>query len=163
MVPHVKVFLGLGSNLGDRAAHLDAACAALGELGTVTGRSRRYETAPRYVTDQPAFLNMAVALNTDLLPLDLLKRLKTLEKMLGREETYRYGPRVLDLDILLYGEVVMDVDTLTLPHPRLPERRFALVPLAELAADVIHPVLKVSIAALLERLPNQGDVVVYDN
>lgn len=163
MAPQTTVFLGLGSNLGDRAAHLAAACTALETLGTVTGRSRLYETAPLYVTDQPAFLNMAVALETAYAPRDLLARLKALELAQGRQETRRYGPRVLDLDILLYDTVVMESEFLTLPHPRLPERRFVLVPLVELAAEVVHPVLRLTMRALLDRLPDHGDVVAYEH
>ncbi len=163
MAPQTTVFLGLGSNLGDRAAHLAAACTALETLGTVTGRSHLYETAPLYVTDQPAFLNMAVALDTAYAPRDLLARLKALELAQGRQKTHRYGPRVLDLDILLYDAVVMESEFLTLPHPRLPERRFVLVPLVELAAEMVHPVLRLSMRALLDRLPDHGDVVAYEH
>ncbi|WP_096702074.1 2-amino-4-hydroxy-6-hydroxymethyldihydropteridine diphosphokinase [Magnetospirillum sp. 15-1] len=152
------VHLGLGTNLGDRPANLRAALAALAAIGTVTARSDVWETAPLYVTDQPAFLNMAVALETGLAPLELLASLKAMEDELGRVASVRYGPRLIDLDILLYGDVVMEGEILTLPHARLHERHFALAPLAEVAGAVRHPVLAVTIAGLLERLPEADDV-----
>ncbi|MFA6022324.1 MAG: 2-amino-4-hydroxy-6-hydroxymethyldihydropteridine diphosphokinase [Rhodospirillales bacterium] len=160
-----SVYLGLGTNLGDRAANLRTAIAALSQLGQVARLSRVYETAPLYVTDQPAFLNMAACLDTALAPQALLGQLKTLEDELGRVASRRYGPRLIDLDILLHGDNVVDLPHLSIPHPRLTERRFALAPLADLAADVIHPVAKLTIAQLLAALPADDDdqVIVVDN
>ncbi|ARJ65328.1 2-amino-4-hydroxy-6-hydroxymethyldihydropteridine diphosphokinase [Magnetospirillum sp. ME-1] len=152
------VHLGLGTNLGDRPANLRAAVEALATLGTVSACSQVWETAPLYVTDQPAFLNMAVALVTTLSPHDLLARLKRMEDQLGRVASVRYGPRLIDLDILLYGDVVMDDEILTLPHPRLHERHFALAPLAEIAGPCLHPALAASVETLLGRLPMADDV-----
>lgn len=152
-----SVYLGLGTNLGDRQANLRLAVDALARLGGICGQSRIYETAPLYVTDQPAFLNMAVALTTDLAPLDLLARLKGLEQELGRVASRRYGPRLIDLDILLYDDVVLDHADLIIPHPRLSERRFALAPLADIAATTLHPQAGTAIGQLLAALPDSAD------
>lgn len=153
------VFLGLGTNLGDRAANLRTALSALSAVADIDATSAVYETAPLYVTDQPAFLNMAVRARTELAPQALLAALKEIEAQLGRVASLRYGPRLIDLDILLYDGLVTDEPNLTIPHPRLHERRFALVPLADIAADLTHPVLNRSIGQLLAALPAEDDVM----
>jgi len=152
------VFFGLGTNLGDRVANLRAAIAALNSIGRVTALSDVWETAPLYVTDQPAFLNMAAAAETTLPPLELLRRVKAMEDGLGRVASVRYGPRLIDIDILLFGNVVMAHPDLTIPHPRLPERHFALAPLAEIAGDRRHPETGLTIQAMLDRLPTTADI-----
>lgn len=152
------VYLGLGTNLGDRFANLKAAIAALGEVARVDALSRIYETAPLYVTDQPAFLNMAARAETDLPPHALLGRLKAIEERLGRVASLRYGPRLIDLDILFYDTQRVASGNLEIPHPRLTERRFALAPLADIAAELRHPVLGSTIAALLDSLPCDDDI-----
>lgn len=154
------VYLGLGTNLGDRFANLKAAVAALGTVADIEALSRIYETAPLYVTDQPAFLNMAVRATTDLAPVTLLRRLKSIEGELGRVAGLRYGPRLIDLDILIYGDQVVETSDLTIPHPRLPERRFALAPLADIAATLRHPLLGCSVADLLAALTTEDDVAI---
>jgi 2-amino-4-hydroxy-6-hydroxymethyldihydropteridine diphosphokinase len=154
----VPVFLGLGTNLGDRTDNLRGAVAALAQFTTVKALSSVWETAPLYVVDQPAFLNMALHVTTALAPLDLLARLKALEDALGRIKSIRFGPRLIDLDILFHGQTVMDSDILTLPHPRLGERRFALAPLAEIAGELIHPVCGLSIEDMLAQLPESDDI-----
>lgn len=154
------VYLGLGSNLGDRLDNLRAAVAALAAFAEVAAVSRVYETAPLYVTDQPAFLNMAVKVTTALDPDDLLARIKAVESDLGRVSGLRYGPRLIDIDILLYDARVMSSETLSIPHPRLTERRFALAPLADVGAAERHPVADATVAELLAALPAADDVRV---
>ncbi len=123
--------IGLGSNQGDAAANVERALDALGTLGVVTARSALYRTEPWGVADQPAFVNAAALLETALGPRALLEGLKALEKQLGRITTFRWGPRAIDLDILAYDDLRVDEPDLVVPHPRLAERAFALVPLAE--------------------------------
>ncbi|MDX6398424.1 MAG: 2-amino-4-hydroxy-6-hydroxymethyldihydropteridine diphosphokinase [Gaiellaceae bacterium] len=129
-------YVGLGANLGDREATIRAAVAAL--PGVVAVSTLR-ETAPVGKTDQPRFLNGVAALDTELSPRELLAFLLSVERELGRERRERWGPRTIDLDLLLYGVETLDEPGLTVPHPRLHERRFALEPLAELAPDLVIP------------------------
>jgi len=150
------VFLGLGSNLGDRAAHLRAALEALAPLVRVIRVSSVYETAPMYVENQPSFYNLAGGGQTRLPPTDLLCELKQIERALGRAPGPRYGPRVVDLDLLLYDDLVLTSDALTLPHPRMLERAFVLAPLAEIAPELRHPVAGKTIATLAAALPTAG-------
>ena len=124
--------VGIGSNIGDAAAHVRRAFARLAELGTVVARSRLYASAPWGVTDQEAFVNAAALVETALDPHALLAALRRIEAEEGRTPTYRWGPRALDLDILAYGDLQLDGVDLTIPHARLRERAFALVPLAEI-------------------------------
>jgi 2-amino-4-hydroxy-6-hydroxymethyldihydropteridine diphosphokinase len=124
--------LGLGSNLGDAAGNVEAALAALSELGRVAARSALYASAPWGVTDQPEFVNAAALLETPLAPHELLAGLQALEARLGRTASYRWGPRAIDLDILAYDDLHLDEPELTIPHARLFERAFALAPLAEI-------------------------------
>ena len=135
-----EVHIGLGSNLGDRAANLRQAESALSAAVTVRKRSTVHETAPQYVTDQPAFLNMVVAGDTSLSPEALLRRLKSIEESLGRKPSRRFGPRLIDLDILYYDDQVIERPDLVIPHPRIAERVFVLQPLLEIAPERRHPV-----------------------
>ena len=144
-------YLGLGTNLGDRWANLRNALGLLASGGTelrLLRCSQVYETEPWGVTEQPAFLNLAVEVATSLDPEGLLAKCKLVEEELGRVPGLRWGPRLIDLDILLYGTAVVDLPHLEVPHPRLHLRAFALVPLAELAPDLVHPSLGVSIGEL---------------
>jgi 2-amino-4-hydroxy-6-hydroxymethyldihydropteridine diphosphokinase len=131
-----RAYVGLGANLGDREATIRAAVAAL--PGVLAVSSLR-ETEPVGVTDQPRFLNGVAALETELSARDLLDTLLAVERRLGRERRERWGPRTIDLDLLLFGQEAIDEPGLTVPHPRLHERRFALEPLAEIAPDALIP------------------------
>jgi 2-amino-4-hydroxy-6-hydroxymethyldihydropteridine diphosphokinase len=151
MTPAV-VYLALGTNLGDRLDNLRRALAALPPDFEVQAVSRVYETEPAYVEEQPRFYNLVCRAVTALSPFDALRRLKTLEAELGRVSGPRFGPRQIDLDLLLYDDVRLDTPELTLPHPRLAERAFVLVPLDEVAPDLVHPVLGLPVPALRDRL-----------
>jgi len=134
------VYLSLGSNLGDRERNLEQAIDLLAAAGLrITRRSHIYETEPQDVRDQPWFLNLVVEAETDLFPKQLLAKLQQIEHQLGRKRIKPKGPRTIDIDILLYGNAVIETDELVAPHPRLPERRFVLEPLAELAPDLRWP------------------------
>jgi 2-amino-4-hydroxy-6-hydroxymethyldihydropteridine diphosphokinase len=145
--------IALGSNLdsqwGDRQANLLEAIERLQRLGDVTTISSFFDTEPVGYLDQPRFLNAALLLQTDLTPLELLHGLMAIEHGMGRERIIDKGPRVIDLDLLLYDDVVMDAPELTLPHPSLHERRFVLEPLAEIVPGMVHPVLRKTVAELL--------------
>jgi 2-amino-4-hydroxy-6-hydroxymethyldihydropteridine diphosphokinase len=153
------VYLALGSNLGDRQKNLKAALRALPPQVEITAVSRLYETAPAYVLDQPAFLNIVIEGRTELAPVELLAYLKMIEKQLGREETIRYGPRQIDLDIIFYDDLILKTPELEIPHPQMHERSFVLEPLAELAPDFVHPGLKQPVKVLLAALPGKGGVL----
>ena len=143
------VYLGLGSNLGDRSENLRAAQAAIAAQARIRAASPVYETAPWGYTDQPVFLNQVLKVETDLPPAELMADLQRIEVELGRLASFRYGPRLIDIDILLYDDLVLETPGLVIPHPRLAERAFVLVPLADLAADLRHPSLDKTIGELL--------------
>ncbi len=150
------IYLALGTNLGDRLANLHAAINAFPPSIVHHQSSHIYETPPWGYTDQPAFLNMAVKAETDLDAVSLLKRLKQIEVEVGRVETFRWGPRQIDIDILFYDDLVLESESLVVPHPRLHERAFVLVPLADIAPDFVHPVLKKTIKQLLMSVSADG-------
>lgn len=150
------IYLSLGTNLGRRAANLRAALASLAPKIHVRRASPVYETEPWGYADQPAFLNQVVEAETSLAPVELLAYLKAVETGLGRQPTFRYGPRLIDLDVLFYDDLVIQDEALTLPHPRLAERAFVLVPLADLAPDFVHPRLRQSVRDLLAMVDTRG-------
>ncbi len=144
------IYLSLGSNLGDRFANLTRAMEALQGIGvSVLRQSSLYETEPVDVLDQPWFLNCALEAKTSLAPLELLKSLQSIEGQMGSRKLIARGPRLIDLDILLYDDVVLHTAEIEIPHPRMAGRRFVLVPLAEIAPAVMHPALHATIGDLL--------------
>ncbi|WP_031528538.1 2-amino-4-hydroxy-6-hydroxymethyldihydropteridine diphosphokinase [Dyadobacter crusticola] len=144
-----KIFLLLGSNLGDRAAILKQAREMIAEIAPIISESSIYETEPWGITDQPAFLNQVIEVRSAEEPELLLTHLLQIEQELGRVRKVRWGARLIDIDMLYYGDTILENTTLTLPHPRIKERRFTLVPLSEIAADFLDPKLKKPVSQLL--------------
>jgi 2-amino-4-hydroxy-6-hydroxymethyldihydropteridine diphosphokinase len=151
--------IALGANLGDRERTLRSAIAALRQRGTVEAISSFYETAPVGLVDQPDFLNAVITLQTQLPPQELMNALLHIEQQHGRDRSVSVpkGPRTLDLDLLSYDDLVMETPSLTLPHPALAERRFVLIPLAEIAPQWRHPVCGKTATELLAELSHTGD------
>ncbi|MBI5389391.1 2-amino-4-hydroxy-6-hydroxymethyldihydropteridine diphosphokinase [Candidatus Woesearchaeota archaeon] len=147
----VKVYLSIGSNLGNERRNLEQAIAFLKEKCKIIKVSPFYKTKPMYSKNQPAFLNAAIGVETALSPKELLFFLKSIEKRMGRKKAKRYGPRLIDIDILLYGKQIIKNRGLIIPHPRMQERQFVLQPLAEIAPKVVHPLLKKRITTLLRQ------------
>ena len=154
-----ETYLSLGSNEGDRMLWLQKAIELLSaNCGTITKKSSVYETAAWGINDQPDFLNMAVQLQTTKTPTELLAAILNVETSLGRQRTVRWGPRTLDIDILLYNNGVIETPGLIIPHPYLHERLFTLLPLAEIAPGYMHPKLNKTITELLADCPDKLDV-----
>ena len=153
-----RVYLSLGSNVGDPEGQLRSAVERLRDLGNVILVSSHFETEPVEFTEQAWFRNCAVALETTLEPLKLLERLLTIEREMGRQRTQDKGPRTIDIDILLFGDRVIDATGLRIPHPAMAQRRFVLEPLSEIAPNVVHPVLGKTVRELLDALP-PGQIV----
>jgi 2-amino-4-hydroxy-6-hydroxymethyldihydropteridine diphosphokinase len=154
------VYLSLGSNLGDREKSLREAISRLQDLGVIRQVSAFYETQPVEVQgEQPWFLNCALAMETELMPLEFLSRMLALEQDMGRVRTESKGPRTIDIDIVFFGNDVLDTPELTVPHPAMHQRRFVLEPLAEIAPGLVHPVLKRTVRELLGSLPADSGLV----
>jgi 2-amino-4-hydroxy-6-hydroxymethyldihydropteridine diphosphokinase len=151
-------YLSLGSNVGDREQHLREAIRRLESAGRVISISSFYETEPVEFTEQPWFLNCAIGLETSRTPEQLMASLLAIEQAMGRRRKVKKGPRTIDIDILLFGDRMINSRTLTIPHPAMHQRRFVLEPLAEIAPQVRHPRLKKSVRELLDALP-AGQVV----
>jgi 2-amino-4-hydroxy-6-hydroxymethyldihydropteridine diphosphokinase len=153
------VYLSLGSNVGDRAKNLEDAIAALGDAGVeVSGISSIYETEPVDLREQPWFLNCVVEAQTNLPPLELLEALRAIEARMGSKKLVPKGPRLIDLDILLYGDEAIDTQELQVPHPRMHLRRFVLTPLAEIAPQSRHPVSGLTAAEMLASTADKSQV-----
>ena len=150
---HDLVYLSLGSNVGNREANLNTAIDRLRDFGEVVAISSFYETEPVEFTEQPWFLNCAVALDTEKTPKQLLAGILDIEQQLGRRRGQKKGPRIIDIDILLFGDSIVEDAGLTIPHPAMYERRFVLEPLAEIAPEVRNPVLRRTIRELRDALP----------
>ena len=146
-------FIGIGSNTGDKEENCREAIDKLGKsCGNIKKISSVHITEPWGLRDQPSFVNMAVNIETAMDPETLLRALKAIESDMGRKETFKWGPRCIDLDILVYDDVVMDTDALTIPHPMLHQRKFALAPLEEIAPELVHPVKGKTIRELLREV-----------
>jgi 2-amino-4-hydroxy-6-hydroxymethyldihydropteridine diphosphokinase len=153
------VYLSMGSNMGNRAENIARAIAALRQHGVrVTRESSLYETEPLEMRDQPWFLNCAIAAETELPPEQLMEVLLGIERGMGRERSVPKGPRLIDMDILLYGSDIVKQPRLEIPHPRMAKRKFVLVPLAEIAGEANHPVSMMTIAEMLEATADRSQV-----
>ena len=150
------VYLLLGSNLGNRKEILDKAIELLSQkIGVIILQSKDYETKPWGIINQPDFLNLAIAIHTKLKPLEILEQTQSIENQLGRVRKEKWGARLIDIDIIFYGNETVDEPNLKVPHPLMQERDFALIPLAEIAPDFLHPVLRKTVLELKDLLECQ--------
>ncbi len=155
-------YIGFGSNIGDRLKHIQSAIHALSKTEGIAVKeiSSVYKTDPVGYEAQSEFLNGVVAIQTSLPPLSLLHTLKDIETAVGRQHRIRWGPREIDLDLLIYGDLCVQTEKLVIPHPEMHLRRFVLVPLVEIAPDLVHPVFQETVQTLLERLGDDNSVTI---
>lgn len=159
-----ELFILLGTNLGDRIVNLEKARNEIDfRIGIVTNSSKFYETAPWGITDQPSFLNQVLQVSTYLKAEKILSLVLKIELDMGRKREIKWGSRLIDIDILYFGNKIIKKQELTVPHPFLQERRFTLVPLAEIAPDFIHPILQNTNSELLEKCEDDSNVILMDN
>jgi len=151
-------YISIGSNIGNREQNIRLAIHEISKLSTISNVSSIYETEPLGYRNQPYFLNLVCLLETKLSPQQLLESNKLIEQKLLRRPTFKYGPRIIDIDILTYGDSVVETTDLKIPHPQLHRRGFVLIPLAEIASDLIHPSMNKSIATLLLEVPKTPKV-----
>jgi|SRR5436189_2523210 len=157
-----KAFLLIGGNMGDREENFETAKSLIQQYcGNVVHSSALYQTAAWGKTDQPAFLNQALEIETGLTAEQLMQQILAIEKMMGRERKEKYGPRIIDIDVLLFNDEQHDSPFLRIPHPEMQNRLFALIPLAEIAPNLQHPVFKKSISQLLRETPDKLEVKKY--
>lgn len=162
MAEETSSVIHLGSNLGNRTEFLNKAIDRLEMLGKVVKRSAIYETAPWGVTDQPFFLNMAVELITSMAPAELLKSLRLIETELGRTRQQKWGPRTIDMDLIFYGDKIIETEELTVPHPQAHKRAFVLIPLLDICPDRIHPKFNQKVWELYDQCTDVTEVYLPD-
>ena len=154
-----EAFIGIGSNLGEKVQNCNDALAYISDFSKVTSMSSLYESEPAGYTEQPKFVNAVVKIETGLSPHDLLNSLKLIEKRMGRERTFRWGPRIIDLDILFYDDLIIESENLVIPHEELQKRRFVLEPILEIDSDLIHPKYKISVKEILNNLIGSAEII----
>jgi 2-amino-4-hydroxy-6-hydroxymethyldihydropteridine diphosphokinase len=159
-VTDATVYLSLGTNLGQRRRNLERALDGLGEVMAITAVSPIYQTPPWGLTDQPDFLNLCLAATTDLTPRQLLHFNQQLEKRIGRTKEVRWGPRLIDIDILFYDDIISCSEELTIPHPQIAQRAFVLVPLADIAPDLVHPQTGQTVTEMVAQVDTSGVVAI---
>lgn len=159
----MKIYLLLGSNLGDRLSQIRRSIQKIkDEIGTVLMESAVYETESWGVPDQPLFLNQAIVVETEVEPIVLLEKVKEIERSLGRSKRNHWQSREIDIDILFFEDQIINSQRLTIPHPHIPDRLFALIPLMELAPHFVHPIHELSILELYDQCTDQGNIVLFE-